>query len=245
MRNDAASLWPTPARADARGLPLGGLAPFSTLDFPGRLAAVLFTQGCPLACRYCHNPELRPRATAPARDWAGTLTWLRRRVGLLDAVVVSGGEPTIQPGLGDALAEIRALGFATGLHTAGVNAHGLAQALPLLDWVGFDVKAPFAGYDAVAGHAGSGAAARRALMVLLASGVAYEVRTTVHSALLGRAELIALARDLRGLGVRRWVLQAFRADGCQDAALLAQPGAVAFESVLPALEALVPEITIR
>ncbi len=245
MRNDAASLWPTPQGTDQRGLALGGLSAFSTVDFPGRLAAVLFTQGCPLACRYCHNPHLRPRRAAVVRDWEGTLAWLSRRRGLLDGVVVSGGEPTIQPALGDALAQIRALGFATGLHTAGVNAHVLAQALPLLDWVGFDVKAPFAGYDAVAGHPGSGPAARRALTVLLASGVAHEVRTTVHPALLGRAELIAIARDLRGMGVRRWVLQSFRAEGCQDDALRAQPRMVPFQTLLPELEEMVPTVVLR
>ncbi len=245
MRNGAVSLWPTAPGAERRGLALGGLSSFSTVDFPGRLAAVLFTQGCPLACRYCHNPHLRPRRAAVERDWAGTLAWLARRRGLLDGVVVSGGEPTVQYGLAEALAQIRALGFATGLHTAGVNAHVLAQTLPLLDWVGFDVKAPFAGYEAVVGHPGSGAAARRALTVLLASGVDYEVRTTIHPALLGRAELITLARDLRGMGVRRWVLQAFRQEGCQDASLLAQPRMISFQTLLPELEEFVPSIVVR
>ncbi len=228
-----------------RGVPLGGMVAFSTVDFPGRLAAVLFTQGCPLRCRYCHNPHLRRRTAAPARDWAATIAWLGRRAGLLDAVVFSGGEPTIQPGLADALDEVRALGFATGLHSAGTHPQRLAEVLPRLDWVGLDVKAPFDQYAAITGSAGSGKRARRALEEVLASGISYELRTTVHGALLGAAELIAIATDLRAHGVRRWVLQVFRPAGCRDAALSAQTAPPALGAVWPALERLVPEITLR
>ena len=227
------------------GLALGGLVPFSTVDFPGRLAAVLFTQGCPLRCRYCHNPHLRGRTPAQARDWATTVAWLKRRTGLLDAVVFSGGEPTIQPGLADALAEVRALGFATGLHSAGTHPRRLAQALKRLDWVGLDVKAPFDRYAAVTGSAGSGARARRALESVLASGISYEVRTTVHAALLGAADLLAIAEELQARWVRRWVLQVFRPIGCVDAALLTPSGPGWLESVLPSLRSLVPDIVVR
>jgi len=231
--------------ADQNTLTLGGLAPFSTVDFPGRLAAVLFTQGCPLRCRYCHNPHLR-RHTAPAtRDWPTTLAWLRRRVGLLDAVVFSGGEPTAQPGLADALAEVRNLGFATGLHTAGTHPRCLPQVLKLLDWVGLDVKAPFDRYATVTGSPRSGTQARRALDAVLASGISYELRTTVHAALLGAADLAAIAEDLRARWVRRWVLQAFRPTGCVDATLLAPPEPGWLDAVLPSLRSLVPGIVVR
>jgi pyruvate formate lyase activating enzyme len=231
--------------AARNGLTLGGVVPFSTVDFPGRLAAVLFTQGCPLRCRYCHNPHLRRRAASPARDWAATVAWLRRRVGLLDAVVFSGGEPTIQPGLADALAEVRALGFATGLHSAGTHPRRLSQALKLLDWIGLDVKAPFDRYAAVTGSIGSGAQARRALDAVLASGISYELRTTVHAALLGAADLLAIAEDLQARWVRRWVLQVFRPTGCVDAALLAPAGPGWLDAVLPSLRSRVPDIVVR
>jgi len=227
------------------GFALGGLNPFSTVDFPGRLAAVLFAQGCPLACRYCHNTHLQDRLAAPSRDWRDVLAWLRRRQGLLDGVVFSGGEPTIRPGLLDAVGEVRDLGFAIGLHSAGTHPQFLAQVLPLLDWVGLDVKAPFDRYAVVTGSAASGARARRALDAVLASGKDYEVRTTVHPALLCVEDLLEIAGDLRARGVRRWVLQAFRPTGCQDPALLAQPGAAAFDVLLPALSRLVPHIEVR
>jgi len=231
--------------AGSTALTLGGLAPFSTVDFPGRLAAVLFTQGCPLRCRYCHNPHLRRHTAPPARDWPTTLAWLKRRVGLLDAVVFSGGEPTVQPALPDALAEVRDLGFATGLHTAGTHPRRLAQVLKSLDWVGLDVKAPFDRYTAVTGSPRSGTQARRALDTVLASGISHELRTTVHAALLSATDLLAIAEDLHARWVRRWVLQVFRPSGCVDAALLAQPAPGWLDSLLPSLRSLVPDIVVR
>lgn len=226
-------------------LTLGGLTPFSTVDYPGHLAAVLFTQGCPLRCRYCHNAHLQQRTPAPGVDWRATIAWLRRRRGLLDAVVFSGGEPTIQPGLADAMAEVAELGFAIGLHTAGTHPQLLAKMLPLLDWVGMDVKAPFDRYAAITGSAGSGVRARRAMESVLASGVSHEFRTTVHSALLDAEDLLAIAGELHAHGVRRWVLQAFRTTGRRDAELLAQTDTGLLNATLPSLSRLVADIVIR
>jgi len=245
MRNDAASWSPRPWAAESAGLALGGLIAFSTVDLPGQLAAVLFAQGCPLRCRYCHNPHLRDPNAPPSHAWADVIAWLRRRQGLLDAVVVSGGEPTIQASLPDALAELRKLGFIIGMHSAGTHARRLGEALALLDWIGLDIKAPFDRYEAITGNAASGAQARRALDSVLASGVAYEIRTTVHPALLSDDDLLAIARELQSRGVRRWVLQQFRPTGCQDAELLAQPRPDRLDSVRPALAALVPDLVIR
>ena len=227
------------------GIVLGGLIPFSTVDYPGRLAAVLFTQGCPLRCRYCHNPHLMRRAVAPARGWATAIAWLKRRRGLIDAVVFSGGEPTIQPGLVDAVAEVRDMGFDIGLHTAGTHPRRLAETLPMLDWVGMDVKAPFDRYAAVTGSAGSGVQARRAMESVLASGTSYEFRTTVHSALLDAEDLLAIAGELHARGVDRWVLQSFRTTGCLDAGLLAPADRGQLDALLPALSLLVADIVIR
>jgi pyruvate formate lyase activating enzyme len=226
-------------------LTLGGLVPFSTGDFPGRLSAVLFTQGCPLRCRYCHNPHLRPLATANALSWESAKAWLRRRRGLLDAVVISGGEPTIHGGLVEALTEIRTLGFATGLHSSGANPNRLAEVVPLLDWVGFDFKAPFARYAGITGSASSGTRARRSLHALLGNSTAFEIRTTVHPALLTDDDLLAMAAELRRYGVRRWVLQRFRATGCEDPALRRAAPLDGLERLMPSLQALVPDIVLR
>lgn len=202
---------------------MGGLAPFTTIDFPGRLAAVVFCQGCPWRCGYCHNPHLLP-ARGEARAWPEVAAWLETRRGLLDGVVFSGGEPLLQRGLAAALADARALGFATALHTAGVYPRRLAAVLPLLDWVGFDVKAPFGDYARVTGvaSANDGGAAREALSLLLASGVAHEVRCTVPEDLLDAGDMARLAAQLAELGVSRLVLQTCRADG-RAAAPLPEP----------------------
>jgi pyruvate formate lyase activating enzyme len=229
----------------AAGLPIGGLIPFSSVDFPGRLAAVLFTQGCPLRCRYCHNTHLRPRNAVAAHDWGATLDWLRRRRGLLDAVVFSGGEPTLHVALPDAIASVRDLGFAIGLHSAGAMPGRLAAVLEAVDWVGLDFKAPFARYQAVTGSAASGDKARQALDTVLGSGVAYELRTTLHPALLGDEDLLAMAEELRARGVRRWVIQRFRATGCGDDELVSSDAPGSLEERLPELRRIVPEIVIR
>ena len=198
-------------------------------DYPGRLAAVLFCQGCPWSCVYCHNPHLIPADAPPGRDWTSTLNFLRRRVGLLDAVVFSGGEPTLQAGLADAMNDVRRMGFQIGLHTAGPYPERLAEVLLLLDWVGFDVKAPFERYDRISGVPGSGAKARESLRLLVASGVEHECRTTIHPSLFTAPQLAELSESLFAFGVRRHVLQAFRAAGCRDEALnaAADEGAVA------------------
>ncbi len=226
-------------------LALGGMVPFSTDDFPDLLSAVLFTQGCPLRCRYCHNPHLQPLAAKSGLSWHTATSWLRRRRGLLDAVVVSGGEPTIQAGLIKALTEIRSLGFAAGLHSSGANPNRLAAALPLLDWIGLDFKAPFNRYAAVTGSASTGGRARRSLHAVLGSGVAFEIRTTVLAELLDANDLLDMARELERYEVRRWVLQIFRPTGCADLALRTAGRPVWLDALVPSLRALVPEIAIR
>ena len=97
-------------------LRVGGLVPLTTLDYPGLLACVLFCQGCAWRCRYCHNPELIAPRGAEEIPWPRLLDFLRRRQGLLQAVVFSGGEANLQAALSDAMRTVRELGFRVGLH---------------------------------------------------------------------------------------------------------------------------------
>ena len=200
-------------------LRVGGLTRLTTIDFPGRLAAVVFCQGCPWRCGYCHNPELLDAAQPGALAWADVLGFLHQRRGLLDGVVFSGGEPLAQSALPAALQQVRDMGFATALHTGGMYPERLAAALPLLDWVGLDVKAPWAQIPAITGVPGSGAKVRESLALLLESGVAHEVRSTWHPGLYPLADLQALGQELAALGLRDWVLQP-----CDDPR---QPGSAA------------------
>ena len=208
--------------AAGRPLRIGGLTPLTTIDFPGKLAAVVFCQGCPWRCGYCQNTGLLDAGAPPTHTWADVEHWLHARRGLLDGVVFSGGEPTLQDALPDALARVRAMGFATGLHTAGMYPERLQAALPLLDWVGLDIKGPVQHYDAITGTPGSAAKAMASLRHVLASGVAHECRTTWHAGLFSVDALQGLADTLADAGVTHWALQACRAPGAQAWGLTAQ-----------------------
>lgn len=226
---------------DGRPLKVGGYTPFSTTDYPGHLSAVVFVQGCPWRCGYCHNPHLQQRTRDSPLSWSALLAGLERRVGLLDAVVFCGGEATMDPALGDAITQVRTLGFKVGLETACIYPDRLKKLLPALDWVGFDVKAPFARYADITGVAGSGEPARESVEAILASGVDYECRTTVHPAQLPPAVLIELAATLARMGVNNYALQEFRATGCADevlvaAAIAGYPGEDTLAKIAPMFE---------
>ena len=202
-------------------LRVGGFTPLSATDWPGMLSAVVFCQGCSWHCRYCHNPELIPAQGKHEIRWEAIVEFLQRRQGLLDAVVFSGGEPTLQSSLIDAMREVRELGFKIGLHTAGIYPRRLQEVLPLVDWVGLDVKAPCADYARITGVPGSGERAQASLDLVLNSGVEYEIRTTVHPALLSNDDVSVITRDLAVSGVTRHVIQSFRSKGCDDPKLIA------------------------
>lgn len=171
-------------------LSIGGLTPFTTIDYPGKLAAVLFCQGCHWRCGYCHNQHLLDTAQPGSIRWQDVICFLEQRRGLLDAVVFSGGEPTLQPNLPQAIETVRQMGFLTGLHTGGAFPQRLLDCLPHLDWVGMDIKAPFDQYEQITGVAGSGEAAKHSTDLLRHSSVPHQFRTTLDPILLseGRAE---------------------------------------------------------
>lgn len=191
-----------------RPLRIAGLTPLTTVDFPGRIAAVVWLRGCALRCRYCHNADLQNPACG-ARDipWENVLHFFKRRRGLLEGAVLSGGEPLLQSNLPEAASALRHLGFQIALHTAGPSPERLARILPLLDWVGFDVKAPFDSYGPVTGFPKSGEKALESLNLLKASGVPFEVRTTIDEDLTEPAILDQMAMELRDMRITRWVLQ--------------------------------------
>ncbi len=202
------------------GLRVGGYTPITTIDYPGRLAAVIFCQGCPWRCGYCHNPHLLPRGDdAVGVPWRQIQAFLERRRGLLEAVVFSGGEPTVQQGLEAAMRGVGAMGFSLALHTAGPDPRRLARILPMLDWVALDVKAPFADYARITSVAGSGRRARQSALEILRWGGAHEMRTTVHPSQWTADALWSLACELSDLGVRHYAVQRFRPRGCADARL--------------------------
>ena len=191
---------------------IAGITPFSTVDWPGKLACVAFLAGCPWRCPYCQNHQLQSFDAAQQTE-RNLFAFLEERRGLLDGVVFSGGEPLAQSAVIAAAAHAREMGFEVGLHTCGGYPERLRQVLPHLDWVGLDVKAPWDAYERVTRAAGSGTLARQSLELLLAAGVDLEVRTTWHPALLSPADIATIAHDLADRGVRTWAVQAYRSIG--------------------------------
>jgi pyruvate formate lyase activating enzyme len=190
-------------------LAIAGLARCSTCDWPGRIVATVFLQGCPWRCSYCHNPDLIDPRRPGTIAWEEVAAFLATRRGLLDAVVFSGGEPTRQD-LRDTIIEVRDLGFKVGLHTMGAYPRRLANLLPLLDWVGFDVKAAPGAVEAITGAPGSTQAMGTSLRLLLDSGVDYQVRTTWGPGIMTEAEARAAQSWARAQGARDPILQPAR-----------------------------------
>ncbi len=197
-------------------LAIAGLVPLSTVDWPGKLAATAFLQGCPWRCTYCHNAAILDPATPGTVPWSAVRELMDRRHGLLDGIVFSGGEPTRQPGLLDAVRQVRAEGYQVGLHTGGAYPARLAALLPHVDWIGFDVKAPARLYRAITRVGGPTTTADRAfesLRMVLAAGVDVTVRTTVDPTVMTDDDVHELTETLFDLGVAEHVLQQVRAEG--------------------------------
>ena len=192
---------------------IGGFAPVSFADWPGEIAAVIFCQGCPWDCGYCHNPDLIP-AKAPSRyRWDQLLGFLRERRGLLDGVVFSGGEPLLQKNLPAAMAAVKELGFRLGLHTGGAYPARFRQVLPLLDWVGFDIKAAPEVYADLTHSRRSGTDAMESFRLLRQSAVAFETRTTLDPYFFTPPRLIRLEQTIRALGLSAHRMQDYRETG--------------------------------
>ncbi|MFA0811148.1 anaerobic ribonucleoside-triphosphate reductase activating protein [Microbulbifer epialgicus] len=203
----------------AEKLRIGGFTPFTAIDFPGELAAVVFCQGCPWRCRYCHNSELLPARAPSAYDWDQILVFLAGRRGLLDAVVFSGGEPTAQSTLETAIAQVRELGFKVGLHTAGIYPRRLRRLIPCLDWVGLDIKALPENYPAITGVEGSGMAPWQCVELLAEAETPLQVRLTRHPRLTSDDEVTQIRKNLRKYGINHLEVQRCNSEQALDQTL--------------------------
>lgn len=226
-------------------LQIGGFVPLTTLDYPDHLSCVIFCQGCAWRCRYCHNPQLIPARPKDPIVWETILAFLRKRQGLLQGVVFSGGEPTLQKRLYQAMQQVKEMGFLVGLHSAGIKPSLFKGILPLVDWVGFDIKALPEDHQATTCTLGSGEANWLSLDYLLASARQYEVRTTVHWQLFNPEKLTRLADILAKKGVQHFVIQLARPQQVLDPNLsrTITPDNVA--SLWQYFEKLFPRFTLR
>ncbi len=200
---------------------VGGLQPLTMIDFPGRLASVIFTQGCNLRCRFCYNRSLLGDKAADPLSWESVMNFLRDRQGFIEAVVFSGGEPCIQSGLLDVLREVRECGFEVALHTNGFFPDIVEQAIEerLLQFIAVDFKAPFDKYKAVTRQTVERTAYERLAEMLVAAGIKHEYRTTVHPGLLTDSDIMQMADWLCEKQISSYAIQKFKYGEALDPAL--------------------------
>lgn len=195
---------------------IAGFQKTSFVDFPGKIAAVVFTPGCNMRCWYCHNRHILS-GEITLIDEGEVMDYLRKRRGMIDAVVISGGEPTLQKELRDFIGQVRELGYLVKLDTNGTNPHTLAGLMSdgLLDYVAMDIKAPLSAYGTVTRTDDDMGAIRQSINLLINGSVEYEFRTTFAPGLT--AEMIGeLAGDIAG--AKRYYLQQYRRVESGDAA---------------------------
>lgn len=191
-----------------------GMQKLTLLDYPGKTAAVLFAHGCDLRCPFCHNAGLVVRPAAQTLTAEEIFSYLQKRRGLLEGVVLTGGEPLLQADAGGLLAEIRTLGYAVKLDTNGTHPERLQNLLEagLVDYVAMDIKNSPERYAETTGCTEAQlAAVRRSVALLLAGDTDFEFRTTVTGKLHTPADIGAIAAWIAG--AKHYYLQPFKDSG--------------------------------
>lgn len=189
-------------------LRIAGLTPFTTIDYPGYLSAVVYCRGCPFACSYCHNADMQCTSSKPQDpQWSDFINLLEKRKETLEAVVFSGGEPLVQKHLPNAMEQVKDMGFLIGMHSSGSNVNGLKKVIDKISWIGFDVKHLFEKYEEITKVPDSGNKALESLNIIMSSGVDYEIRTTADPDIIPDHELLTLASRLQSMNIKRYRLQ--------------------------------------
>jgi pyruvate formate lyase activating enzyme len=226
---------------------IAGLQKCTLVDFPGKIACAVFTQGCNMRCPFCHNRKLWPMECVEPIQEKEFFAFLEKRRGLLDGVVMSGGEPTLHGDLGQILKKIRELGYATKLDTNGTKPDVLADLVDggLLDFVAMDLKHTLGAYGRACGTAAPIQAIEKSLTVLQCSGLDYELRTTVVPTIHTLEDIASLLPLVKG--APRFTLQVFSPAGAADPNLRTQEPIAAkqLESLRQLFEPAVGKFTIR
>jgi len=177
-----------------------GIEKVSFVDFEGKICATIFTGGCNLCCPFCHNAGI-VNCSYQAYQENEILEYLKERKSLLDAVTISGGEPTLQPDLIEFIKKIKGLRYLVKLDTNGTNPEVLQKLIEenLLDYVAMDIKNNFEDYSEITGTKNFVAdKIKRSLNILTNSGILYELRTTLVKGYHERQNIEKLAQDLKG-----------------------------------------------
>lgn len=192
---------------------VGGFHKNSFVDFKGKISSVVFTKGCNFNCYYCHNKGLINNNTdynckeMISKERAEELILSRKKY--IDGVVITGGEPTLQPGLPYFLESVKKMGLPVKLDTNGTNPEMLNMLYKtgLLDYIAMDIKAPFEKYDSICGTKVNITNIEKSINLIMNGNVRYEFRTTVVPE-LDREDIMKIAEIIRG--ARAFYLQQYR-----------------------------------
>ena len=205
---------------------IGGIQKTTLLDYPGKVAAIVFTQGCNFRCGYCHNPSLidinNPSATEKHIKSDDFFSFLKNRINKLDGIVITGGEPTIQSGLYDFIEKIKKMNFLVKLDTNGTNPKVIEQLITekMLDYIAMDIKAPLEKYNLITGKKINTKNILKSIELIKNSNVDYEFRTTVLQSQLSFADFDKIGQMIKGS--KRYYLQKFIPSGISDNTLISQ-----------------------
>ena len=192
-----------------------GLQKLTLLDYPGHTACTVFTGGCNYRCPFCHNASLVLHPTEqPLIAPEEVLSFLKKRQGLLDGVCITGGEPTLEKGLGDFCAAVKDLGFALKLDSNGSRPEVLRELIDkkLVDYIAMDIKSSRENYGALVGFPGYDTAPVEESAALLMEGrVDFEFRTTVVKEFHSAEDFERIGQWLRG--GEKYFLQCFKDSG--------------------------------
>ncbi len=191
-----------------------GMIKFSLIDYPDRIACVIFVGGCNFRCPFCHNPHLViDPESQPQMDEDVFIDFLKSRVRKIDALVISGGEPALRPNLSTFLKKVKDLGFMVKIDTNGSQPDIIISnhSEGLIDMLSIDYKAPAAMYPRLTGRADPEIPGNvaRTIRYAVEKGISLDVRTTVHRNLLSSEDLGVMRDELNSMGVSRWTLQQF------------------------------------
>ncbi len=189
---------------------IGGFQKFSLIDYPGKICAIIFTQGCNFRCPYCYNIELvLPEHFQTAIPEEEIFSFLKKRKGKLDAVEITGGEPTLQPDLIKTIEKIKKMGFLVKLDTNGSNPKILEKIINLhiVDYFAMDIKNSPENYEKSVGVPIEPEKIKKSIRLIMKSKADYEFRTTMVKSLIKKEDIIRIGKLIKG--AKLYALQSF------------------------------------
>jgi len=187
----------------------GGFEKLTLIDYPGRVASMVYTIGCNMRCPYCHNPELVDETVETTYQEREILSFLEKRKNMLDGLVITGGEPTMHSDLLPFMKKVKGLGLRVKLDSNGTHPDVIARAIQegMVDYIAMDIKSPLRNYSRTVGRPIDVDAIRKSIDIIMSSPIEYEFRTTVVKTLLSAEDIEEIGAEIHG--AKRYYLQKF------------------------------------